>query len=401
MAIDVRPLTGLRVLAIEQLMALPFGTQLLADFGADVLAVESIGYPENQAISWRLRTGRHKRRVQIKLNDARGQQLVRRLAGTVDVVAENFRPGVMDRYGLGYRDLKELDERLIYVSVSGYGHPDFLPSPLTDMAAYGPIGEAMSGSLHSLRRHGGTSSGLALGDITSAMFATVGLLLALRHRELTGKGQYVDISMADSLLALAELPLISHTMSADGGSSAPTPAGRNPLSEYPSGTFSASDGEFQLIMMNDAHWMALCHLLGKADWLTAERFEDPQRRATAIRDEAVPALQEWSRQRTKLEAAQRCRDAGLAAAPINGPADVLDDPHFAARKMIATVERPDGSSLRVTGDPIKMSAVDPDGDGRPRIARSGEHTRQVLLDELGIEPTEYQDLLAAGVIAES
>jgi CoA:oxalate CoA-transferase len=399
-----QPLAGLRILALEQLMALPFGTQLLADFGADVISVESIGYTSYESSRWRERTGRHKRRIQVRFNDPRGQDLIRRIAGSVDVLAENFRPGVMDRYGLGWQDLRAENERLIYVSVSGYGHHDFLPSPHSSQAAYGPIGEAMSGAMHAIRGEGGLSSGMALGDITSALFTTIGILVAVAHRDQTGQGQYLDVAMADSLFALAELPFMRYATAQAAASGGAGPVGRRSYVDYPSGVFAAIDGEIQLIIMNDVHWESLCRLLDEPDWITDHDFNDPATRPARIQERALPVFRAWVRARTRREATEQLRAAGIAAAPVNGPADIDRDPHFLARRMIETVQTARGERLRVAGNPIKLSAIeqarDADQAAEP-IARPGEHTRRVLQDTFGLAADEIAELERDGVILDT
>jgi crotonobetainyl-CoA:carnitine CoA-transferase CaiB-like acyl-CoA transferase len=398
---EIQPLSGVRVLAIEQLMALPFGTQLLADFGADVVGVETVGYGGDEAVPWRERTGRFKRRAQIRLDDPRGQELVRRLAGRFDVLAENYRPGVLARYGLGYADLQPVNDRLIYVSVSGYGHPEVLESPYWNMAAYGPIGEAMSGAMYAIRAQGGSTSGMALGDIVASVFATLGTLVALRHRDLTGKGQYVDISMADALMALAELPFTQYSLSLDEQDGDGERPKRPPLG-YPRGAFTAADGEFELMVLNDGHFGALCGLLGHDEWRHDPLILDPQTRPAVVDERVIPVLAEWAKGLTKLEAAERCRAVGLAAAPINGPDDVMKDRHFAARRMVETVIRPDGRPLRVVGDPIKLSSVEAGRNlaAKALLARPGQHTRQLLREELELGDDEITSLVEAGVVAE-
>lgn len=402
---ELKPLEGIRILAIEQLMALPFCTQLLADFGAEVISVESIGYGSYESSRWRERTGRHKQRIQVRLNDPRGQELLRRLAGSVDVVAENFRPGVMDKYGLGWTALEELNPSLIYVSISGYGHPDFLTSPLWRQAAYGPIGEAMSGAMHAIRGQGGLASGMALGDIVSALFATSGILVALRQRDRTGQGQYLDVSMADSLFALAELPFIKHSLSGlPKSKSDGRPAGRTSFVDYPSGVFAANDGEIQLIIMNDVHWDALCRVLGHEEWIDDREFNDAGVRPTLIRDVVLPIFQEWAGQHTKVDAAAILQEAGIAAAPINGPSDVEYHPHFGSRRMIETVEIEDGHRIKVAGNPIKLSAVEasrPDHPTPIRIARPGEDTRSVLREVFGLTAEEITDYEKEGVVLDT
>lgn len=392
----IKPLSGIRMLCVEQLMALPFGTQLLADLGADVICVESTDYAGSDAIPWRERTGRHKRRLSINLRDPRGTDLVRRLAARVDVFAENFRPGVMARYGLDYASLAALDPRLIYVTVSGYGHEDIFQSPFSSMAAYGPIGEAMSGITHAIRAGGGAGSlPLALGDIVSSIYASMGILAALRHRDLTGQGQRVDIAMADALLTIGELPVVAAQLAARGDTS------QRGLLNYPIGTFPARDGDIILIVLNDVHWASLCRLLDREDWLTDSRFTDPAQRQDALQSEALPVLRAWTGARTKQEAANLARAAGLAAAPVNGPDDILGEEHYLARDMLTSVVTPDGRPLRIVGNPIKLSAVETGEPAPPlQLAAAGENTRTVLSEELGLAAAELDQLIADGIIGE-
>jgi CoA:oxalate CoA-transferase len=391
---SIKPLSGVRMLCIEQLMALPFGTQLLADMGADVLCVEALDYAGDEAIPWRERTGRHKRRLAINLKDRRGAELVRRLAAEMDVFAENFRPGVMTRYGLDHAQLSAINERLIYVSVSGYGHDDIFHSPFSHMAAYGPIGEAMSGITHAIRAGGGAGSlRLALGDIVSSIYAAMGILAALRHRDLTGQGQRVDISMADALLTIGELPVVAAQLAAQGNHS------QRGLANYPIGTFPTADGDIILIVLTEVHWTSLCRLLGREDWLSDSRFTDPGRRQDALNNEALPALRAWTGARTKQEAANEARAAGLAAAPVNGPEDILAEEHYRARDMLTSVITPSGMPLRIVGNPIKLSAVETGETPAPlQLAAPGADTFDVLGETLGLSGAELDGLVADGII---
>jgi formyl-CoA transferase len=393
---SIKPLSGIRMLCVEQLMALPFGTQLLADMGADVLCVEALDYGGDDAVPWRERTGRHKRRLAINLKDPRGAELVRRLASGMDVFAENFRPGVMTRYGLGHDQLSALNQRLIYVTVSGYGHDDIFHSPFSSMAAYGPIGEAMSGITHAIRAGGGAGSlRLALGDVVSSIYAAMGILAALRHRDLTGTGQRVDIAMADALLTIGELPVVAAQLAAQGNHS------QRGLLNYPIGTFPTSDGDIILIVLNDVHWASLCRLLGREDWLTDSRFADPAQRQAALQTEALPVLRAWTGARTKQQAANQARAAGLAAAPVNGPEDILTEEHYLARDMLTSVVTPAGMPLRIVGNPIKLSAVETGETPAPlQLAAPGEDTREVLGAELGLGSAELDALAADGIIGD-
>ena len=392
------PLRGVRILAVEQLMALPFGTQILADLGAEVVAVESVGFTGDDAVPWRERTGRHKRRIQVRLNDPRGQEILRRLAMCFDVFGENFRPGIMDKYQLGYSHLSALNERLIYVSVSGFGHKDFLESPYSDLACYGNIGEAVGGTLHAVRATGGEHTGVASGDITTSLFSIIGLLAALRHRDQTGKGQYVDIAMADSLFAVAELPFYRHMLEREERDRR-TPAG-TPLS-YPYGSFAAADGEFTVMILGDTHWRNFCKMLGREDWLTDSDMAEPATRKIAVAERVLPALKEWAKLLTRAEVVKRMREAGLAAAPVNGPEEIAGDPHFSARRMIETIIRPNGRPISVTGNPVKMSVIErerPADCGPTKIERPGESSREILRQELDLSDADLEALGQEGVI---
>jgi CoA:oxalate CoA-transferase len=392
------PLQGVRILAVEQLMALPFGTQILSDLGAEVVAVETVGYAGDDNVPWRERTGRHKRRIQVRLNDPRGQEILRRLAGRFDVFGENFRPGIMDKYQLGYSQLSTLNERLVYVSVSGFGHRDFLESPYSSLASYGNIGEAVGGTLHAVRAWGGEHTGVASGDITTTLFATIGILAALRHRDLTGKGQYVDVAMADSLFAMSELTFYRHMLeceSQETGSKAPQGV------SYPNGTFAAADGEFTMLILSDAHWQSFCKMLEHEEWLNDPEIIEPSMRKAAVETRVLPVLKAWSKALTRAAVVQRFRAAGLAAAPVNGPKDIAVDPHFAARHMIETIVRPNGKPIRVAGNPIKMSAAESAREKNQapiRIERPGESTRAVLGQELGLSDADLEALNRDGVV---
>ena len=393
------PLHGVRVLACELLVALPFGTQILADLGADVIGIEHYDYRDDTDSRWRLRTGRHKRRISVNLRDPRGQELVRRLAGTIDIFAENYRPGTMDRYGLGYARLSELHPGLVYVSMSGYGHADVLESPLSGNAAYGPIAVAKAGVAHIMGPPPEGTGTLALGDIVSTLFATVGMLAALRDRERTGRGQYVDVSMADSLLTLAERAILIHML-------AQPPWSKEPAEPMPSGWGSfdlqARDGRYVLAIMesaDEAHRSKFCELVGHPEWMADPEIIESSTRRAAVRKKVIPVVNEWAATRSKFEVASLLSESGLAAAPVLTPEETLTEPHFRARKMFEQVIDEYGRETTVVGNPIKLSALEQQRvDVTTRIARPGEHTAQVLAEHLGLSGEQIDELIAEGVV---
>ena len=401
------PLYGVKAISCEAMVALPFGTQLLADFGADVIVVEHANFRDDVNSRWRLRTGRHKRRVAINLRDPRGQKMVRQLVARADIFAENYRPGVMDKYGLGFKDLGQLNPRLVYVSMSGFGHSDFLASPLSSAASYGPIAEAMGGVAAMLgsATHTGTET-LALGDIMSSLFATIGALIALRDRDRTGAGQYVDVSMADSLLALSERSIVIHTLGQladlepDGTRTPPMPSG------FGSFDLVARDGRYVLTMLEGARsrqWDEFCRLLGHSEWVDDPGLLNAATARKAFETMVLPVLNEWARTKSKAEVAGIFQAAGVAAAPVLTPAEIVEEPHFAARRMFTNVVDEMGKQVKVVGNPIKLSRIEaeqlqPDG---MRIPTPGQDTENVLASELGLSSEEIADLFEAGVIVET
>ncbi len=399
---EYMPLHGIKIVTCEALLALPFGTQLLSDFGADVISVEQAAYREDSDTRWRLRTGRHKRRIAVNLRDSRGQEIVRRLAARADVFAENFRPGVVEKYKLGYEGLSALNPRLIYVSVSGFGHREVLESPLLDLASYGPIGEAIGGVAHSIGAPHEGAQAIALGDIVTTLFATIGTLIALRDRDRTGTGQYVDMSMADSLLALNERSILLHALSRLQGASDRGRAREEPLmTGWGSYDLTARDGRFVIVLIESSHWSKFSDVLDHPEWVVDPRIIDKSTRKAALAEHVVPVVSEWARRKSKFEIARLFQEAGLAAAPVLTPEDILVEPHFAARRMLVDVVDELGAHLKVVGNPVKLSKIEANRkEETARIAAPGEHTVQILQTELGMANDEINALLNVGIVKE-
>ncbi len=272
-----KPLDGVRILAVEQMQALPYGTQLLSRLGADVVKVEHPVDGESGRGSlpamddpWGRRCGAtylrnalNKRSVGIDLKNPKGKELLLALVPHYDVVAENFRAGTMKRLGLGYEDIAAVHPSVIYTSVSGFGNT--VDSPYDTWAAYAPIAEAMSG-LYGYKQVEGEPPMLspagALGDISSALFATIGILAALRHRDVTGEGQYVDVSMLDSMVAMSDLVINFWSMGM-------RPDGLGPLLIMDG--FIATDGWFVVQVGREHQFAKLAEIIGHPEWL-----EDPR-----------------------------------------------------------------------------------------------------------------------------
>ena len=399
-----KPLEGVRILAAEQMQALPYATQLMAHLGADVVKVEHPRTGESgrgarpaltdtdgrEVGATYLRNNLSKRSIGIDLKHERGRDLFRKLVPHFDIVAENFKPGTMKRLGLGYADLAAIDPRLVYVSVSGFGNLG--DSPYASWPAYAPIPEAMAGFYEQNRREGERPRPLvagALGDIGSGMFAVIGTLAALRHRERTGLGQHVDISMFDAMVAMADMVPFMASMGVPKISTSAGP--------WIIDSFAAKDGFFVIEVIRDHHLHQLARAIGKPEWCDDERFADRARWPEFIEPVFRPAIEAWARSRTKLEACHALCAHGVAAGPSNDADDLRADPHVAARNMLIEVPRPDSDEpLQVVGNPVKLSRV-AEGPVR-RFPRLGEHTDEVLREALALDAAELDALRADGVI---
>ncbi len=399
-----RPLDGVRVLALEQMQALPFATQLLARLGADVVKVEPAGTGDSGRGSLPAMTDPHghrvgatflrnnlgKRSVCVNLKDPRGRDLVLRLAPRFDVIAENSRAGAMARLGLGYEDIRAVHPAGIYVSVSGFGNT--VATPYRDWPAFAPVVEAMSG-IYEMKRAGDDPPAVApvgaLGDIGAALFAAIGMLAALRQRESTGRGQYVDIAMFDAVLAMTDIVTNFWSMGLRNGNLGPLILDG----------FRARDGWFIVQVGREAHFVRLMGLIGRPEWATDPRFGTRQGWVDHLEPVLRPAIEAWAAGMTKMEACQALTGAGIAAGPCLADEEVVADPHVAARDMLVEIPRTDGVEppVLVPGNPVRMSEAAAAPPGRPPWL--GEHTGEVLAAELGLGPAELAALRDDGIIA--
>jgi len=398
-----RPLDGVRILALEQMQALPYGTQLLARLGAEVVKIEpprgdlgrtslpAVHDPEGRVLGATfLRNNLNKRSVCVDLKHPEGRQLVLDLARNFDVVAENSRPGAMVRLGLGPEDFARIDERIIYASVSGFGNSG--DSPYREWPAFASITEAMSGIYTFTAGPGNRPRPNpvgALGDISAALFAVIGILAALRHRDATGRGQYVDVAMLDSVLAMTDVVTNYWSLGHRPGDT----------STVLLDAFAASDGWFVVQVGREQHFAALAELIGKPEWLSDERLVERTSWNEHLESVIRPAVEQWASTRTRLEACAELSSAGIAAGPCSTTDEVIEDEHVENRHMLVEVDRPDGAAgaILVPGNPVKLSAVAEGPERRPPWL--GEHTNEVLGAELGLSVDRIDELRADGIVA--
>jgi formyl-CoA transferase len=401
-----KPLDGVRILAAEQMQALPFATQLLAHLGAEVVKVEAPGRGDTGRASnpflvdasgakvgaTFLRNNLSKRSIALDLKTEAGRDLFRRLVPRFDVVAENFRAGSMEALGLGYEALAKLHPRLVYVSLSGFGN--LAPSPYAHWPAYAPIAEAMGGLYEPTRKPGQPPPVVvagALGDNATALFAVIGTLAALRHRERTGLGQQVDVAMYDAMIAMTDMVPFLWSMGAPASMAGP---GSTALV----GAFAARDGYFVVAVFREHMFRRFCETIGKPEWTSDPRLASRTDWAARTEDLIRPALEAWAADKTKLEAASALCDAGVVAGPSHLAEDIARDPHVALRDMLIEVPRPDAEQpFLVVGNPVKMTRL---AEGPVRsFPGLGEHTDEVLRAELALGDDELARLRAQGAIA--
>jgi crotonobetainyl-CoA:carnitine CoA-transferase CaiB-like acyl-CoA transferase len=401
-----KPLDGVRVLALEQMQALPYATQLLTRLGAEVIKVEpptgesgrgslpGMQDPYGRLVGATfLRNNLSKRSVAIDLKNPAGRDLVLRMAPRFDVVAENFKPGTAHRLGLGYTDIAAAHPTVIYVSVSGAGN--LVESPYAEWPAYASMAEAVSGIYEYTRPPGQRPRANpvgALGDISSALFAVIGTLAALRHRDERGIGQHVDISMFDATAAMTDIVMNLGSLGVEH---------LHDNKALVLDTFQATDGFFVLQLVREHQLERLAHLVGHPEWLTDPRLATRDQWGLHVEDMFRPAIEAWAAGLTKLEATHALSGAGIAASPCQSSAEVRVDPHLTARNMLVEMERSDdvAQPVLIPGNPVKLSAV---AEGpETRIPWVGEHTFEVLREELGLDDDELAKLAKDGAITGS
>ncbi len=380
------PLDPLVVLDFTHALAGPYCTMLLASYGATVYKIEgphstdmgrTWGPPFiGDVASYFLSLNSGKQGVAIDLKDPRGVELCRQLIAKADVLIENFRPGTMERLGLGYQAVEPLNSKLIYCSISGHGQT----GPSRDDPAMDLIMQADSGLISFTGTAKGETarSGHSVADITAGMFALTGILMALHSRQTTGRGQYVDISMFDGMISA----MASNFAYYLGSGNVPVPMGTAFATIVPYAGFPAADGEIVIAVASDKLWLTFCEALEKPDWAADSRFTTNALRV-ANREVLEPQIVARFRQQPTKHWQALFRLHGIPCAPVRNLRDVVNDPQSADREMFPTVQHPTAGPVRVTGLPIKLSATPGAiGAAAPLI---GQHTYAALKDLLGME----------------
>lgn len=395
----MRPLEGIKVLDFSHALAGPYATLLLADYGADVFKLEAPGGSDmgrgwgppfqNGMASFFLGLNRGKQGIAIDLKRPEGIALCLSLTEKMDVLIENFRPGTMDRLGLGYEAVRARNRRLIYCSISGYGQD----GPSRNEAAMDLIVQCSSGLVSITGTEAGeqTRCGYSVADVSAGMFAVIGILMALQARHKTGEGQYVDVAMQDCLISA----MSSNYMYYLGSGVDPSPLGTGFATVAPYKVFQAKDKSFAMAAGSDKLWTELCAAIGHP-----ELEHHPDFATNALRCENRPPLEAVLNahlgDRTAAEWIAILRAAGIPATPVNTLADVVAHPQSAARGMFPSIEHSTAGPHRAVGTPLKFSAT-PGATGAGAPA-PGEHSFAVLREILGMNADDTRELAASGVI---
>ncbi|MCE4558210.1 CaiB/BaiF CoA transferase family protein [Roseateles cellulosilyticus] len=403
-------LAGVRVLDLSRVLAGPWCTQTLADLGADVIKIERPGSGDDtrawgppylqdgeghdtSEAAYYLGANRNKRSLAVDLSRPEGQALVRRLAGQVDVLVENFKVGDLARYGLDAQSLRAEHPGLVICSITGFGQT----GPYAERAGYDYAIQGMGGLMSvtgerdDLPGGGPQKVGVAVADLFTGMYATVAILAALRHRDATGQGQIVDMALFDTQLAM--LANLGSNYLCSG--KAPGRMGNAHQNIVPYQVFEASDGHLIVAVGNDRQFAKLCDIAGRPDWAADPRFATNAERVRH-RTVLVPLLEDAIRQRSRAHWLAALEAAKVPCGPINSIAEALADPQAQARGAVVGMEHPLSPALRVVASPMKLSATPVQYRQAPPLL--GQHSDEVLR-QAGCTAEQIAAWREAGVIA--
>jgi CoA:oxalate CoA-transferase len=385
------PLEHVKVLDLTRVLSGPFASMVLADMGATVIKIERPGTGDDSRefgpfqhgeSAYFMNINRNKKSICLDLKNEKGKQVFLDLVKSADVVMENFRPGTMEKMGLGYERLRDLNPRLIYASISGFGNS----GPYSKRAAYDIIVQAMSGLMSVTGEKGGTPLrvGVSVGDLVAALYGAIGILTAIVHRDRTGEGQAVDVAMLDCQVSFLENAIARYMVNGED----PKPIGNRHPSIVPFESFDTRDSSLVIAAGNDALWTSFCRCVGKALLATDPRFATNRLRNDNY-VELKRILDELFTERTTADWIGILEAAGIPCSPINSIHELLDHPQLRAREMFVDVEHPRAGKATVVGLPVKMSRTP--GSIRMPAPTLGQHGREILRD-LGYTDEKIREL---------
>lgn len=404
------PLSHLRVLDLSRVLAGPWAGQILGDLGAEVIKIERPGTGDDtrswgppylsgaggaaEVSAYFLSANRNKQSLAVDIAHPEGQELIRKLVAESDVLLENFKVGGLKRYGLDYDSLKRINPKLIYCSITGFGQD----GPYANRPGYDFLIQAMGGLMSITGQPDGEPGagpmkvGVALTDIMTGLYATIGVLAALSHRDRTGEGQYVEAALLDVQVAC----LANQAMNYLTTGKAPSRMGNSHPNIVPYQDFPTADGNMVLTVGNDQQFARLCDVLGHPEWARDERFATNRARV-ANRKVLIPKLRQATVMRSTREWVGILEQAGVPCGPVNTLDQVFEDPQVLARGMKQSVAHPELGEVPTVGNPIKLKLTPVDYRTAPPLL--GEHSEHVLQQVIKLSTEEIERLKERGVIS--
>jgi len=395
----MKPLENIKVLDLTRVLAGPFCTMILSDLGAEIIKVEipdggddsrTFGpFLNNQSLYF-VSINRGKKSISLNLKTQKGKDLLKQLVTKVDVIIENYRPGTMEKLGLGYDDLKHINPKIIYAASSGFGHS----GPYSTKPAYDILAQAMGGvmSVTGWQNMPPTRVGVSMGDLTASLYTAIGINAALYQRQITGEGQKIDVAMLDCQVSILENAIARYQV--EGTS--PLPLGNRHPTITPFQAFKAKDKYFVLGVGNDSLWIKFCEAINRTDLLEIPEYKTNSLRTKHL-EELIEILENIFVEHNADHWIKMIDKAGVPCSPINSVDDVINDPQVKSRNMIVEVEDHKAGTIKIAGNPIKMTNIE-DKTTRPNAPEIGEHNFEIYSKLLGLTLPEIEALKNDNVI---
>lgn len=394
-----KALEGVRVLDFTQYLSGPHCTAVLSELGAEIIKIEMPGRGEPERLAMPktpkkesyqfLSYNRGKKSITLNLKNPKGMEIARKLTAKVDVLVENFAPGVLERLGLGYEEARKINPQIIYASISGFGQT----GPRRNDVSYDVVAQAMGGLMSITGYPDGEpmKAGCSLGDYMGGYNGAIAILAALYYRKMTGEGQSIDISMQDGIWAMV-FPDRANYFDTQ---IVPKRFGNKLSSSAPFGAYNAKDGYVVICTITDPQWHKVLQAMGREDLMNEQRFSTRENR-TKNMQEVDALVQDWCQARTVNDVLATLKEYGVPCSPLPTFDEVANDPHLLSREMLVDVEQPVSGKVKLIGSVYKMSRTP--GDRRMRAPEVGEHNQEVLGGLLGIDEQEMQKLKEESVI---
>ncbi|MFO8165678.1 MAG: CoA transferase [Desulfatiglandales bacterium] len=393
-----KPLQGIRVLDLGHVLAMPTCTMQLADLGAEVIKIERPGIGDDSRhfgpflkgeSTYFMSINRNKKSMTLNLKQEKGKDIFRQLVRKADVVTENYRPNTMDKLGLGYEQLKKINPKIIYASICGFGHHSFDQQ----RPGYDIIAQAVGGIMAITGYPDGppTRVGSSIGDIFSGSFATIGILAALRYRDITGEGQKVDISMMDSVLSVLENAVVRYTVTGE----VPSRIGSRHPSISPFDVFETKDGWVVIGIGNNSLWERFCNIIHKEDLINDSLYKNNDLRSKNY-DQLKPIINSWTKERYSREILDLLNKAGVPVGEVNTMDKIVQDPNIQMRKMLIQMNHPTAGKVTIANSPIRLSKSTYEEICPSPIL--GEHTQEILEKILSLSKKEIKELQDSRIV---